>query len=381
MAAIGYLLTGATGVVGSAVLSELLAEGDGPIHLIVRARDDAHLAARGRSLLEFVGATSSRSRSRVVLHRGDVAAQGLGLSPSGRRRVEDEVGRIVHAAGDVHMGRSLADARRSAVGGVERIFDLADRLKAAGRLEKVEIVSTVGVGGVGTTPLRETFGVGGDRFHNTYEQAKSEAEERVYRRVLVGDPVTVHRPSMVVGDSRTGTSIKPQIFASICRVLTGGVPFGVLPRFGEAAIDLVTQDFVARAIVWSSRTRATAGRVLHLCSGAGESILVRELSAAVGIACRRLALSRKTPRLVSPALYRGAVRSLRRAAPKRLRGRLGLLAALLDYLEDPRAFENESTLRSLASASIRLPRHATYVPRVVHAALRPERNREEAPRS
>ena len=50
-------------------------------------------------------------------------------------------------------------------------------------------------------------------FHNTYEQAKAEAEEYLYP--FMADerlPITIHRPSMVVGDSMTGKAISFQVF-------------------------------------------------------------------------------------------------------------------------------------------------------------------------
>jgi nucleoside-diphosphate-sugar epimerase len=88
----------------------------------------------------------------------------------------------------------------AAVGAAHHVVELA---RACSRLEKVEFVSTVGVGGHRAV-VPETWLTEPRAFHNTYEQAKAEAEaeESIRGEVERGLPLTVHRPSMVVGAGR-----------------------------------------------------------------------------------------------------------------------------------------------------------------------------------
>lgn len=367
----GYLVTGATGVVGSAVVECLLRDHGGPIHLLVRANDDAHLVRRKNELLRHLGLDDSDSRVRaIVAHRGDVSCERLGLTESSHRLLNREVTRVIHAAGDVHMGRSLPTARKSAVGSAERIFEFADGLHQRGQLEKVEFVSTVGVGGRTPSSLEERLVDAATSFHNTYERAKWEAEMVAARYLSGGLPITVHRPSMVVGDSKTGRSIRPQIFATICGFLTGRETFGVLPRLDKTEIDLVPQDFVARAIVWSSGAHTTTGRVLHLCSGRAEATPLAELAWTARAVAHRLTGRAPRQRFVDERWLRAGVAGLRRVAPRRTKRRLTVLALLLDYLEAPKTFVNDETLRLLRAARVSLPPARSYLGRVVTNALR-----------
>ena len=71
-----------------------------------------------------------------------------------------------------------------AVGAAHQVVELA---RACPRLEKVEFVSTVGVGGhLAVVP--ETWLSEPRAFHNTYEQAKAEAEESIRGEVERGSP-------------------------------------------------------------------------------------------------------------------------------------------------------------------------------------------------
>ena len=67
------------------------------------------------------------------------------------------------------------------------------------------------------------------QFHNTYEAAKAEAESFVWERLSGGLPGTIHRPSMIVGDSKTGKNIRFQVFYYLADFLAGLRTLGVVP--------------------------------------------------------------------------------------------------------------------------------------------------------
>lgn len=89
----------------------------------------------------------------------------------------------------------------------------------------MEAVSTVGVGGRYYGALPEQWLNTPRNFHNTYEQSKAEAEIILKTEVDQGMPITVHRPSMIVGDSQTGRILNFQIF-TICLNLLRAVALG-----------------------------------------------------------------------------------------------------------------------------------------------------------
>jgi thioester reductase-like protein len=103
---------------------------------------------------------------------------------------------------------SREEAHRSSVSTTIQALAFAARAP----LKKFEYISTVGVGGKMNGPLPEKRLTIPREFHNTYESSKAAAEDLVWAAAEGGLPVTVHRPSMVVGDSRTGRVRGFQIF-------------------------------------------------------------------------------------------------------------------------------------------------------------------------
>jgi thioester reductase-like protein len=377
-----YFLTGATGVVGSAIADELLARPGNRLTLLVRAGSDAELASRLDALLAFWQRDPAATRERVRALRGDTTLPDFGLAPDAFEDASRRTTHIVHCAAAVRMTLPLAEARRSAQGAAENVVRLAQACARRGTLRKLELLSTVGVGGRWPHPLPERFITDPRAFHNTYEQSKAEAEDYLRQRIAGGLPATVHRPSMVVGDSRTGRTIAFQIFYHLTEFLAGTRTFGAFPPFGTTRLDIVPVDYVASAVAWSSEQEATVGRVMHLCSGPDRSLPLGELQRRVR--ARFAATGVKLPPIVRlPSVaFRLATPTIAAFAPARLKRALATLPIFLDYLAEDQAFENTATRTLLEDAGITLPRVDDYLPRVLDYYLahraRPERTRERA---
>jgi nucleoside-diphosphate-sugar epimerase len=359
------LLTGGTGAIGSAVLAQLLDEPDVRVSVLLRAKDARDLADRGRKLLEFCSACDGDEASRVEFVAGDVCAERLGLSGVDAERVARQCTGVIHSAGNVKLNHSLEEARRHAVTAVEEVLAFARR---APRLEKVDIVSTIGVGGrMGSVPERRLTEP--RSFNNTYEQAKAEAEELCWQAAGEGLPLTVHRPSMVVGDSRNGAIPHFQVFYYLCEFLTGNYSFGLLPDFGEAGLDIVPADFVARAICSSACGRTDAGRALHLCSGDRPELRVKALAPSIRSIYEQQGRTCRPPRVLSRPMFGRLVNAAAWLGRGRLRKSAHSLQFFLPYLEAAQRFEVEETHANLAERSIEAPAPADYLPAVLGAYL------------
>ena len=151
-----YFITGATGAVGSELVSVLLEQTDARITLLMRARDEAHMRARLEELKNFWELPGNLT-SRIRPVKGDMTQPNLGLSSEDYAVVSSETTHIVHCAGNVRMNLSIEDARKSSVNSARSILELAQRCRERGTLQKVEYVSTVGVAGRRPGVLPETW--------------------------------------------------------------------------------------------------------------------------------------------------------------------------------------------------------------------------------
>lgn len=361
-----YLVTGATGTVGSAVVPLLLEDPEARVVLLLRAGDAGQLEARLEILYAFWGLPPGDARrQRVHALRGDVEAPRLGLDPDQWQALATTCTHILHCAGKVRMNLPIEAARQAAVASARNVVELARAALDRGPFAKVEFVSTVGVGGRMPGPVPERWITEARTFHNTYEQSKAEAEDLIRAEVEAGLPLTVHRPSMVVGDSRTGQVVHFQIFYHLCEFLSGRRSFGLFPDLGEARLDIVPVDAVARVLVWSAHEPGTVGRILHLCSGPRRSLRLMELRRTVRAVFRAHGVP-VPPSLVLPLSWiKATVPLIVALSPEKTRRALSTLPIFFDYLGEEQAFANELTTLLLAQAGINLPDPRDYVERVL----------------
>ena len=360
-------LTGGTGVVGSALAPLFLNEPDTELWLLIRARDDAELATRVDALFSYWGADLRMDTARQRLHalRGDVSEDRLGLMAGDYETLAGRVTHIVHSAASVKMNMSEEEARRSSIVPTEAILALANRARAGGTLRKLDYVSTLGVAGRMSGLVPEAPLAGDQGFHNTYESSKAEAERLVLAAIADGLPVTIHRPSMVVGDSRTGKAIRPQVFQFLAGFLAGGQTAGFVPRLEGVQLDTIPSDTVAAVIHWSSGAPDAVGRILHLCTGPERAIGLMPLMAMAREVHKAKGESLPALKPLPLPLFRALMRIARGLSGEDGRRRLANLTLFLDYAEDRQTFDNKGTARLLAGAGLPVPDPASYLPRIL----------------
>ena len=360
-----YFLTGATGNVGSSILEHLLAQPDNDVYLLLRADSDASVEQRKLQLLQTLrGEGAVECANRVTAIRGDTKLPAFGMPPDQYRRLVDVCTRVIHSAGLVRMNLPIEVARDSAVGAADNVIRFARELRQAGHLEKVEFVSTVGVGGR-LKEVSEDWIEMPRGFHNTYEQAKAEAEIRVHAAVREGLPITVHRPSMVVGDSVSGRTNSFQVFYHLCEFLAGSRSGGLFPSWGVTKLDTIPVDYVAKSIIWSSSKKQTTGKVLHLCSGPDHAIPIGELQRQVVASFRASGIPVPRPRIIPRGLFRALLLPMGMLAPEKVRHAIKTLPIFLDYLASEQVFHNESTRKLLGPEGVALPPTSAYLKQVL----------------
>ncbi len=351
------LVTGATGAIGSELVRTLLATTSADVVLLLRADSASELENRRRTVVDY----TAGDEQRVSAVGGDVTAMHLGIDTSIYDELSHTVTHLIHAAANVNLRMSDQEAKTICVDATQGVLNFCDAALAAGQFEKLEYISTLGVAGNKPGAIPEHADLGPRAFNTAYESSKARAEATVWSRAQAGFPVTVHRPSMVIGDSTTGRIRHFQIFYYICEFLSGKYTRGILPDPGDVLLDTVPVDFVAQAIVHAMHDPDTSGRILHLCAGQDRAMRVRDLAtevAKVFRACGRFARQRMVPL----GLFRFATQALTPFVNERMRRAINNLPMLLVHLDANQRFENHQTLQLLAAAHLQPPPAQDYVP-------------------
>ncbi len=354
-------LTGATGAIGSALAPLWLDAPGASVALLMRRKDGTGVRDRLARLGRFWGFSENDARwSQIEIVEGDAAVPRFGLDEARFRSLGRSVTHIVHCAGAVKMTLPIEEARAHAVIPARAAMELAQLSQASGLLQKVEIVSTVGVGGRTPGAIPEQPMTDVKRFHNTYEEAKAEAERVVFEQ-WSELPVTIHRPSMVVGDSGTGRIVHFQVFYHLCEFLSGKRTAGFMPSLAGAILDLVPVDYVARAIHWSSLNPAATGKILHLASGAEDAVLLVDLVERLRSRASRAGARLPKVRYVPLGAFRTFIPILGLLSAASIKRALGNLDLFLAYLEEKQSFANVGTRALLERSGMVLPKPLQYL--------------------
>jgi len=195
------LITGATGFVGSHLAAHLVREGY-PLVLMARPRDGRSAQERVRTRLAWHGL---RNPGDTPVLEWSTDNPGLGLDPEARRVLTDRVDMVLHCAADTSFaGRNRDRVEAANVGALHLLMDLLE----GGSCRHFHHMSTAyAAGRVEGRVLEEFHAPPG--FHNVYEETKCRAEREL--EVLCRNArmaLSVYRPSIICGDSRTGRSMQ-----------------------------------------------------------------------------------------------------------------------------------------------------------------------------
>ena len=262
MTAHSILLTG-TGTIGRELLLPLLRGTSNRVAVLMRDRGRRSAAQRADALFGELELTPAE-RSRVDVVGGDVTRVGLGLDANALARIAESVDLIVHTAAATALtaDRVLCDGVNRA--GTANALMLAERCFSSGRLTRFVHLSTALVaGGESTAVAREDELPAAPAHSNHYEWSKYEAERIVRAAMHAGLPVTVFRPSMVVGDTATGRTRDFNVIYPLMRIMASGYVTR-FPADPQARLHLAPLDFVVDAILRAIDAPWTIGMTFHL---------------------------------------------------------------------------------------------------------------------
>ncbi len=353
----GLLLTGATGFVGMEVLARYLERTDRPVYALVRAADDAEAEARLRSTMQTLFGRGDAFAGRVQAVTGDVEAPGLGLDGRRRELLAERVTDIIHSAASVSFSLPLEQSRQINVEGTRKVLDLAGECQRRGRLRRLSYISTAYVAGTHTGDFGEDDLDVGQSFRNPYERSKFEAE-RLVRERAAGMPVQVLRPSIIVGERRSGwTPAFNVLYSPLKAFARGNLP--VLPAQRSAPVDVVPADYVADAVFELSSRPDECNGTFHLVAGPQATTVGRliDLSARY--------FDRRKPVLVPPSVWRRVLQPLLvRIGKEKLRKGIERTSVFYPYFSMRVSYRDQHARHALERSGIRVTPIEDYFERL-----------------
>jgi len=197
-----YLLTGATGFLGSHIMAGLLLKGRGVV-IAGRPSGDESLKERIGKLLNWFGI--EHLEGLLEFYETDFLKIRMGLGEDVYENLRNRGLSIIHCASDTSFSeRNRERVMKSNVENLTEILNFA--LK--NRTSCFHYISTAYAAGTDNIECPETL-VNSTHFTNVYEESKAHAENIVSERCREGEvPYTIIRPSIVYGDSVTGMSFR-----------------------------------------------------------------------------------------------------------------------------------------------------------------------------
>jgi thioester reductase-like protein len=119
-----YFVTGATGVIGSALIPLLLEDKNSQIWALMRADSPEHMQKRLEELITFWEMDHKHAqdaRWRIIPLLGDLDKSKFGLSEDVYEEIANHCTHIIHCAGIVRMNLPLEVTRQHAIGSAQNI--------------------------------------------------------------------------------------------------------------------------------------------------------------------------------------------------------------------------------------------------------------------
>ena len=250
------LVTGfPTSFLATRVVRHLLLEGAEEVRCIVPLR----FMERA---VELKAEYESDVRGRLVLMEGDVTSLDMGLSGLEYGALTREVRIIHHCAAATYLGVEKQVAQRLNIEGTREVIELAEEARG---LQRLVHWSTALVHGSRRGVVRESELVR-SQFRNVVEETRFRAEELIQGAMKRGVPCTILRPSILVGDSKSGEIDRFEgPYLLILLMLATPVDMRVpLPGRGEVSLNLVPIDYVLQAGFAIAENPRSLGRTFHL---------------------------------------------------------------------------------------------------------------------
>jgi len=254
-------ITGFPGFIAGRLIKRLAMDG-AKFFLLVQPA----LLSRARAEISQIAEETGADAGNFRIIAGDITKKDLDMSFDELSSVRAETTTVFHLAAIYDLAVRHEIAQRVNVEGTRNVNGFA---RTIARLRRYHYVSTCYVAGkrqgvIYENELEHTAG-----FRNHYEETKYAAELEV-EALKAELPITIHRPSVVCGDTHTGETAKYDGIYYLIHYLRRWPSGLTLLNIGnrEVCLNLVPIDFVIEAIVTLARDDRAIGATVQLADPA-----------------------------------------------------------------------------------------------------------------
>lgn len=306
----------------------------------------------------------AEDRERTRLINGDVAAMDLGLSGPAYMALARRVREIYHCPAATQPGIDRRVAEALNIGGAGEVLELAE---AGGHVERVVYFSSALVSGKRHGHVFESELTAPPAHRSEVESTLFRAEV-LMREAMDHLPITVLRPTIIVGDSVTGEIDRLEgpyllILLMLSAPADLRVPF---PGRGDTALNLVPIDYVVNASLAIANDPRSIGRTFHLVDSNPPT--ARRVFELIAEEVGRPGPVGGLPTQVATALLRTPGLDRFSHIPR----------AFLEQLATAVEYDDRNTREVLAGTGIRCPPAASYLKVMVDHVRTEQRKRAKA---
>jgi len=309
-----HFFTGFPGFIATQLIKELVRVGEMEKVFVVVQSSQADLAKeKATSIMKEMNVTFP-----FEILVGDITQPGLGMAQQTINDLHKGKLTVWHLAAIYDLAVKAEIAWEVNVEGTRQVIEFVRNHPS---IERFMYFSTAYVAGKREGKLLETELIRPTSFKNHYEETKFEAEILV-EELKKDRAVTIIRPGIVRGHSKTGETIKfdgPYFFMNMIDKLRW---MPIIPYVGKttACINVVPVDYIIDATVYLSNHIGAAGKTVHLTDPTPHPI--EEVYCAMVVELTGRKPKGRLPRLLAE----------RGLTSIRLQRRLGVEAETLDYM-------------------------------------------------
>lgn len=339
-------VTGATGYLGSYVVSRLIEHHQRRVLVMVRSKSQKDAVEKLWKALQLHmdGPRFAKALESIEIVRGDLLSPGLGLSDAARKRVTHEASSVLHIAASLNR-KSEKECLNVNLRGTLSVIRLARAIaERRGGLDRFSDVSTIAVGGRRQSEIvTEDRAIEWDRSdYDPYARTKKFCEHMI-EELLPDVPRTVFRPSAVIGDTRFPETTQ----FDMVRAFVSLADMPVLPMDGASRQEIVNADWVGRAIADIHVKSRPAHEIYHLSAGA-QACTAKDIAEAMIAGDHRRRPPRWAPR--AKGAFQAAVDQLAGLPRGQVSRFASLFKVFWPYITNDTVYDNTRAVEEIGQA-------------------------------